>query len=241
MANRPDVRDRLIPILPLWSPEPITLCALFSGPARLSPKVQVLLDFLGEYIGTDRDPRLHNLQAKGLFTDPKLETNIWALVMQPLPKEGHSRITANTPNVGVCNIDSPLIVSSHCVGEFQSMCECGRRTSGWIGLIAEVHCCDKTVVHREYVQNLAVRKNIPLKALDELVHPDKGMDRMTSATATINILTAETLLNNWQGHRRVTRKTLEAFPEEKLFQFSVGGILLPIPQPARIGENDQLL
>lgn len=47
---------------------------------------------------------------------------------------------------------------------------------------------------------------------------------MTSATATINILTAEALLNNWQGHRRVTRKTIEAFPEDKLFEFSVGGL-----------------
>src|SRR6266404_5502 len=52
------------------------------------------------------------------------------------------------------------------------MYECGRRTSGWIGLIPEVHCRDKTAVHSEYVQNLAIRKNIPLKALDELVHPD---------------------------------------------------------------------
>jgi len=73
MAKRPDTRNRLMPILPLWSPEPITLCALFSGPARLTPKVQVLLDFLGEYVGTDRDPRLHSVRAKGLFTDPKLE------------------------------------------------------------------------------------------------------------------------------------------------------------------------
>jgi hypothetical protein len=56
--------------------------------------------------------------------------------------------------------------------QLESMYECGRRTSGWIGLIPEVHCRDKTAVHSEYVQNLAVRKNIPLKALDELVHPD---------------------------------------------------------------------
>ena len=53
-----------------------------------------------------------------------------------------------------------------------SMYECGRRVSGWIGLISEVHCPDKTAVHGEHVENLAVRKNIPLKALDELVHPD---------------------------------------------------------------------
>ena len=73
MAKRPDTRNQLVPVLPLWSPEPITLCALFFGSARLTPKVQVLLDFLGEYIGTDRDPRLRQLPARGLFTDPKLE------------------------------------------------------------------------------------------------------------------------------------------------------------------------
>lgn len=72
MAKRPDTRNRLVPVLPLWSPEPITLCALFSGPARLTPKVQVLLDFLGEYIGTNRDPRLQQLHAKGFFTDSNL-------------------------------------------------------------------------------------------------------------------------------------------------------------------------
>lgn len=47
---------------------------------------------------------------------------------------------------------------------------------------------------------------------------------MTTETIPMNMLTAETLLNNWQGHRRLTRKTIEAFPEDKLFQFSVGGM-----------------
>lgn len=68
MAKSAENRNRLLPVLPLWTPEPIALCALFSGPARLTPKVQALLDFLGEYIGTDRDPRLNKLAAKGLFT-----------------------------------------------------------------------------------------------------------------------------------------------------------------------------
>ena len=72
MAKRPDTRNRLVPVLPLWSPEPITLCALFSGSARLTPKVQVLLDFLGEYIGTNQDPRLQQMPAKGFFTDPTI-------------------------------------------------------------------------------------------------------------------------------------------------------------------------
>ena len=72
MAKRADVRNGLMPVLPLWSPEPITLCALFSGPARLTPKVQVLLDFLDEYIGTDQDPRLGQNPVKRYFTDRKL-------------------------------------------------------------------------------------------------------------------------------------------------------------------------
>jgi LysR family transcriptional regulator, transcriptional activator for dmlA len=72
MAKRADVRNGLMPVLPRWSPEPITLCALFSGPARLTPKVQVLLDFLDEYIGTDQDPRLGQNPVKGYFTDRKL-------------------------------------------------------------------------------------------------------------------------------------------------------------------------
>jgi len=55
------------------------------------------------------------------------------------------------------------------------MCECGRRTSDRIGLISKVHGCDETTVQGEYVENLAIRKNIPLKALDELVHPDAGL------------------------------------------------------------------
>jgi DNA-binding transcriptional LysR family regulator len=72
MAIRADVRNGLIPILPLWSPEPITLCALFTAPARLTPKVQVLLDFLDEYVGTDRDPRLEHGLATDCFTDRRL-------------------------------------------------------------------------------------------------------------------------------------------------------------------------
>jgi LysR family transcriptional activator of dmlA len=72
LANRSDVRKCLTPILPRWSPEPITLCALFSAPTRLTPKVQVLLDFLAEYIGTAQDPRLENGSAKDYFTDSKL-------------------------------------------------------------------------------------------------------------------------------------------------------------------------
>ena len=46
--------------------------ALPSSPSRLTPKVQVLLDFLDEYLGTDRVPRLKNDVAAGYFSDRSL-------------------------------------------------------------------------------------------------------------------------------------------------------------------------
>ena len=72
MAKHPDNRSRLVPILSQWKPEPITLCALFSGSSRLTPKIEALLAFLAEYIGTDSDPRITDGRAKEYFTDLKL-------------------------------------------------------------------------------------------------------------------------------------------------------------------------
>src|SRR4029453_1588452 len=43
-------------------------------------------------------------------------------------------------------------------------------------------------------------------------------------TATENLLSSEALLIHWQGHRRLTRRVIDAFPEDKLFSFSVGGM-----------------
>lgn len=37
-------------------------------------------------------------------------------------------------------------------------------------------------------------------------------------------LTPADLLSHWQGHRRLTRRVIEAFPEDELFAFSVGGM-----------------
>ncbi len=34
----------------------------------------------------------------------------------------------------------------------------------------------------------------------------------------------EALREHWQGHRRLTRRVIEAFPEDRLFSFSVGGM-----------------
>lgn len=43
-------------------------------------------------------------------------------------------------------------------------------------------------------------------------------------TGAITVLTATEFLENWQGNRRLTRRVIEAFPEDKLFNFSVGGM-----------------
>ena len=45
-------------------------------------------------------------------------------------------------------------------------------------------------------------------------------ENATLATA----ITPEALLEHWQGHRRLTRRVIEAFPEEALFTYSVGGM-----------------
>jgi uncharacterized damage-inducible protein DinB len=38
------------------------------------------------------------------------------------------------------------------------------------------------------------------------------------------VIPAAALLEHWQGHRRLTRRVIEAFPEEHLFSFSLGGM-----------------
>jgi uncharacterized damage-inducible protein DinB len=42
--------------------------------------------------------------------------------------------------------------------------------------------------------------------------------------AASTVMTPEQLRDHYQGHRRVTRRMIEAFPEDKLFSFSVGGM-----------------
>jgi uncharacterized damage-inducible protein DinB len=38
------------------------------------------------------------------------------------------------------------------------------------------------------------------------------------------VISPEQFLEHWQGHRNLTRKTIEAFPEDKLFNYSIGGM-----------------
>ena len=38
------------------------------------------------------------------------------------------------------------------------------------------------------------------------------------------LISREQLLAHWQGHRALTRRVIEAFPEKDLFSFSIGGM-----------------
>ena len=40
----------------------------------------------------------------------------------------------------------------------------------------------------------------------------------------VPFITPDALLAHWQGHRRLTRRVIEAFPADKLFTFSLGGM-----------------
>jgi uncharacterized damage-inducible protein DinB len=47
---------------------------------------------------------------------------------------------------------------------------------------------------------------------------------VTTTSAPTAFITPEALLPHWQGHRRLTRRVIEAFPDDQLFRFSVGGM-----------------
>ena len=63
-------------------------------------------------------------------------------------------------------------------------------------------------------------------------------------TLAAQVITPEDLLKHWQGHRALTRRVIEAFPEKDFFEFSIGGMrpfaklvdeLLAIAAPALKG------
>ena len=44
------------------------------------------------------------------------------------------------------------------------------------------------------------------------------------SAATGTALTPDAMRQHWQAHRRLTRRMIEAFPEDQLFTFSIGGM-----------------
>lgn len=43
-------------------------------------------------------------------------------------------------------------------------------------------------------------------------------------TAEAQVITSEDLLKHWQGHRALTRRLIQIFPEKDFFEFSIGGM-----------------
>lgn len=46
----------------------------------------------------------------------------------------------------------------------------------------------------------------------------------STQTLSAAVISSDVLLQHWQGHRRLTRSVIEAFPEDKLFTYSIGGM-----------------
>lgn len=49
------------------------------------------------------------------------------------------------------------------------------------------------------------------------------MSANTISSAAV-VITPQQLLEHWQGHRKLTRRTIEAYPEDKIWTFSVAGM-----------------
>src|SRR5450755_512650 len=47
---------------------------------------------------------------------------------------------------------------------------------------------------------------------------------MTSGSTTTPTMTSQQFLESWQGHRALTRRVVDAFPEDKLFTYAIGGM-----------------
>ena len=50
------------------------------------------------------------------------------------------------------------------------------------------------------------------------------MDATITKNQISSVITSTELLEHWQGHRNLTRKVIEAFPEEAFFTYSVAGM-----------------
>jgi uncharacterized damage-inducible protein DinB len=64
------------------------------------------------------------------------------------------------------------------------------------------------------------------------VPTDIHLEEPMQTPRTTQLITPEELGELWQGHRRLTRRVIEAFPEAELFGYSIGG-MRPFAQLAR--------
>lgn len=50
------------------------------------------------------------------------------------------------------------------------------------------------------------------------------MEKNTTLERNNQVITPDELLEHWQGHRNLTRRVIEAFPEKDLFEYYIGGM-----------------
>lgn len=53
---------------------------------------------------------------------------------------------------------------------------------------------------------------------------EKNTMESITRTEPATFISPDALLAHWQGHRNLTRRVIEAFPEDKLFTYSLGGM-----------------
>jgi uncharacterized damage-inducible protein DinB len=50
------------------------------------------------------------------------------------------------------------------------------------------------------------------------------MANQSTVSIPAQVISPAELLHHWQGHRQLTRRVIVAFPEDKLFSYSIGGM-----------------
>ena len=53
---------------------------------------------------------------------------------------------------------------------------------------------------------------------------ENNLSTQQTSNAIEGFTSSDAILNHWQGHRRLTRQVIEAFPKDKLFEYSIGGM-----------------
>ncbi|MEO3404810.1 DinB family protein [Mucilaginibacter sp. CAU 1740] len=53
---------------------------------------------------------------------------------------------------------------------------------------------------------------------------ENNINQQQTVAPAAYVYSPDQLLQSWLGHRRITRRLIEAFPEDKLFSYSVGGM-----------------
>lgn len=53
---------------------------------------------------------------------------------------------------------------------------------------------------------------------------ENNLIKQQTDNAVEGFTSSNSILNHWQGHRKLTRQVIEVFPEDKLFAYSIGGM-----------------